>query len=218
MAMQGAGAASSAIGAYSSSRAGKSSLNLQATLSEINAKSTMDMAEINQRQAEKSAQQTLLTGEREVQRSQIATANLKSRQRVSMAANGIDLGEGSATQVLTSTDVLGEIDANTLQANAVRSAWGYRTQGQAEFNRSRTQADNQNSQAIMSRASADSISPGGAAFTSLVGSAASVASNWYSYNKGGDSGRSNGRSWDEVKANLSDDPIASMNKSKRWTK
>ena len=216
--MQGAGAASSAIGAYGSAQASKTSLNLQATLSDINAKSTMDMAEINRQQAEKVAQQTLLTGEREVQRSQIATTNLKSKQRVSMAANGIDLGEGSATQVLTSTDVMGEIDANTLQANAVRSAWGYRTQGEAEFNRSRVQASNQTSQGAMSRASAEAISPLGAGFTSLLGSAGTVASNWYQYNKGGESKTSNGRSWDEIKANLSSDPIASMNKSKGWTR
>jgi hypothetical protein len=30
--------------------------------------------------------------------------------------------------VLTSTDVMGQIDKNTIAANAVRSAWGYRTQ------------------------------------------------------------------------------------------
>ena len=177
------GAASSARGAYSSAQSSKTSLNLQATMADINAKSTMDMAEINQRLAESSAQQTLLTGQREVQRSQIATANIKSSQRVSMAANGIDLGEGSANQVLTSTDVMGEIDANTLQANAVRSAFGIRTQGQAEFNRSRTQATNLTGQAAMSRASADAISPGGAAFTSLLGSAGAVAGSWYQYNK-----------------------------------
>jgi len=181
--MQGVGAASSALGAYSSAQASKTSLNLQASLADINAKSTMDMAEINQQMAERSAQQTLLTGQREEQRSQIATANLKGKQRASMAANGIDLGEGSANQVLTSTDVLGEIDANTLQANAVRGAWGYRTQGQAEYNRARTQASNQSSQGAMSRASADAISPGTSAFTSMLGSAGSVAGNWYQYNK-----------------------------------
>lgn len=183
MAMQGAGAASSAIGAYSGAKSSKSSLNFQAGMADTNAKSIMDMALINQQMAEGSAQQTLLTGQREVQRSQIATANLKGSQRASMAANGIDLGEGTANQVLTSTDVLGEVDANTLQANAVRSAWGYRLQGQAEFNRSRTQADNSRSQAVMSRASADAISPGNAAFTSLLSSAPTVASSWYQYDK-----------------------------------
>jgi hypothetical protein len=163
MTMQGAGAASSAVGAYYSAQSQKSSLELQANLADINA-----------RMSESTAQQTLLTGQREEQKSRIATANLKGTQRASMAANGIDLGEGSAAQVLTSTDVLGEVDANTIQANAVRSAWGFRTQ-----------AVNQTNQALMSRASAGAINPGQAAFSSLLGSAGSVAGNWYAMNKAG---------------------------------
>lgn len=161
--MQGVGAASSAVGAYYGAQSQKQSLELQGNLADINA-----------RMSESTAQQTLLTGQREEQKSRIATANLKGTQRASLAANGVDLGEGSAAQILTSTDVMGEIDANTIQANAVRSAWGYRTQ-----------AVNQSNQALMSRASADAINPGQSAVTSLLGSAGSVASNWYQYNKAG---------------------------------
>jgi hypothetical protein len=163
MTMQGAGAASSAVGAYYGAKSQKQSLEFQA-----------NMADINARMSESAAQSTLLTGQREEQRSQIATANLKGSQRASLAANGVDLGEGSAANILTTTDVMGEIDANTIQANAVRSAWGYRTQGV-----------NQSNQALMSRASAGAINPGQAAATSLMGSAGSVAASWYSYNKTG---------------------------------
>jgi hypothetical protein len=184
--MQGAGAASSAVGAYYGAASSKASLNLQASLAEINAGSIKDTAAINQRLAESTAQQTLLTGEREVQRSQMATANLKGSQRASMAANGIVLGEGTANQVLTSTDVMGEIDANTLQANAVRGAWGYRTQSVAQTNQSRTQAANLSSQGAMSRAAAGAVSPSAAATTSLLGSAGQVAGSWYQYNKSAD--------------------------------
>ncbi len=160
---QGAGAASSAVGAYYSAKSTKASLNLQA-----------DLADINARMSESAAQSTLLTGQRQEQQSRIATANLKGTQRASMAANGIDLGEGTAAQVLTSTDVLGEVDANTIQANAVRAAWGQRAQGV-----------NQTNQALMSRASADTINPTTASFTSLLGSAGSVATSWYSMSKAG---------------------------------
>jgi len=163
MAMQGAGAASSAIGSYYSAQSNKTSLNLSA-----------DMADINARMSESNAQATLLTGQREEQRSQIATANLKGTQRASMAANGIDLGEGTANQILTTTDVMGEVDANTIKANAMRSAWGYRTQ-----------AVNQSNQALMSRASASAISPLTSAATSLLTSAGSVAPNWYLYKQKG---------------------------------
>lgn len=163
MTMQGAGAASSAMGAYFGAKSQKSSLELQANLADINA-----------RMSESAAQQTLLTGQREEQKSMIATANLKGTQRASMAANGIDLGQGTANQVLTSTDVLGEIDANTIHANAVLNAWGHRTQ-----------AVNQTNQALMSRASASAISPLTSMTTSLLGSAGSVASSWYTMNKAG---------------------------------
>jgi hypothetical protein len=184
--MQGAGAVSSAMGAYSSAKSSQGSLNLQASIAEVNAGSIRDAADINSRMAESAAQSTLLAGQRDVQRSQMATAGLKSRQRASMAANGVDLGEGSAAQVLTSTDVMGEADANTLHANAVREAWGIRTQAVAANGRAMVDATNQGNQALMSRSAASSISPSGAARTSLLGSAGSVASSWYQYNKSGD--------------------------------
>jgi hypothetical protein len=163
LAVMGAGAANSAVGAYNSARSSKISLGLQANLAEINA-----------RMSESAAQQTLLSGQREEQKSMIATANMKGAQRASMAANGIVLGEGTANQVVTSTDVLGEIDANTLHANAVRSAWGYRIQGV-----------NQTNQALTSRSAAGAIKPGMSAATSLVGSAAQVASSWYAMKNAG---------------------------------
>lgn len=157
MGLQGAGAASSALGAYFGAQSNK--LTLQGTA---------DVADINARMLESTAQSTLLTGQREEQKSRIATANLKSKQRTALAANGVDLGVGSAENVLTTTDVMGEVDANTIAANAVMSAWGYRTQAVNETNKARS-----------ARAAADSISPEGAAFTSLIGSAGQVSSSWY---------------------------------------
>ncbi|NVO06350.1 MAG: hypothetical protein HXX19_10670, partial [Rhodoferax sp.] len=117
MTTQIGGAVSSGLSAYYGAQAQKSSLDLQA-----------NMADINARMAESSAQATLLTGQREEQRSMIATANLKGSQRAAMAANGVDLGVGSAANILTTTDLMGEVDTNTLHANSVRSAFGLRTQ------------------------------------------------------------------------------------------
>jgi len=157
--MQGAGATSSVVSSYYGAKANQSSLNLQADLSAINA-----------RISESTAQVTLLAGQRDEQRSRLSTAQLKSTQRASMAANGLDLGVGSAAQILATTDLMGEVDAATVHANAVRSAWGYRTQ-----------SVNQSNQAALSRASADAISPLGSAATTLLGSGAQVAANWYQY-------------------------------------
>lgn len=147
--MQAAGALSSVIGSYYSAQSQKGALGLQADLEEYQ------------------AQNALVQGEREMQRSRLSTANLKSTQRASMAANGVDLADGSAARVLTSTDVLGEIDAQTIEHNALLNAWGYR------------------SDARMKRASASAISPGMSAFSTLLGSGAQVASSWYYLKKAG---------------------------------
>jgi hypothetical protein len=151
-----------AVGAYSSARSQKSSLLYQASIDDLNAQ-----------QAELSAQQEMARGDAAIAQSTARAGQIKSAQRASMAANGIDLGEGSAVDVLTTTDVLKEEDTNTLHANALRSAWGMRTQ-----------ATNFKNDARMKRTSADSISPGLAAATSLLGSASSTAQSFYSMKKG----------------------------------
>jgi hypothetical protein len=159
--LQGMGALSSANSARAAAESQKSQLSFQAGIADINA-----------RLSETAAQSTLLSGQREEQKSRIATANLKGTQRASLAANGVDLGEGSAAQILTSTDVLGEIDANTIAANALQSAWGYRTQGA-----------NHKAQATSSRAASGAISPDAAFTTSLIGGAGQVAASWSQYKK-----------------------------------
>lgn len=156
-------AATSAIGAYYSAAADKSRLRFQAK-----------MAEINAAQIEKAAQQALRAGQAEEQGVRVRTAQLKSTQRTAMAANGIALNEGSALQVLTSTDYMGEVDANTVAANAVRAAWGYRVD-----------ATSMQNEALMARATASAINPGMAATSSLISSAGQIASQWYSFSKAG---------------------------------
>lgn len=164
---QGFSAAAGAVGSYYSAQSNKASLELQS-----------DLAEINARTAESAAQSALFQGQRREQASRLQTANLKGAQRTAMAANGIDLGEGTAARVLTSTDVLGEIDANTIAADAVRTAWGYRTQG-----------TNYRNEAAGKRAAGSTLNPLLSGATSLLSGAGSVASTWYQLNKVGAFGR-----------------------------
>ena len=164
--MQAAGAAMGTVGSYYSAQNTKSNLQTQANLADANAQI-----------AELGAQSALAQGAKEEQRRRLQTTALKKSQRVALAANGVDLGQGSAAELLTSTDLMGDIDANTIKANAVRSAWGYRTQ-----------ATNYQNQAIMNRASAGSISPVGGAVSSLLGSAGSVGQSWYQFNQAGAKG------------------------------
>jgi len=157
-----AGSVMSVIGAFAGAQAQRSSLAFQA-----------DMARINQAIAESNARGALMAGQREVQRSQLATAQMKSTQEAGMAANGIDIGEGSAARVRTSTDFMGQVDANTIAANALRAAYGYRTQ-----------ATNFGIDATMKDASAQAVSPLVAAGTSMLTGAGRVASSWYALVKG----------------------------------
>lgn len=157
------GAIGSAQLARTQAKANKSALQFQSEMSQINA-----------RMAERSAQSVLLQGQQQIGNLTLRSGKIKSGQRVSMAANGIDLGEGNAAEVQATTDLITEIDKNTIEANAVRSAWGYRTQGVNAAN-----------VGLMASASADSINPNAAAASTLIGSAGNVAQTWYAMNKAG---------------------------------
>lgn len=159
---QVAGGIMSVIGAFYGAQSQQRMLQAQADIDRINAAT-----------AESSARTALMIGQREEQRSMLQTAQLKGRQTAGMAANGIDLGEGSAARVLTDTDIMGQIDRNTIAANAVRQAWGYRTQA-VNFSNDATFKDSQS----------EGISPWMGATSSLLTSAGSVASSWYAYNRG----------------------------------
>lgn len=160
---QGAGALISVFSAFAGAQAQRSQLRYQA-----------DIADINAGTAARAAQAALYAGQRQEQASMLATANLKSTQTADFASHGVDLGEGSVARTLASTDIMGKIDANTIAANAVRTAWGYRTQ-QTNFT----------NDALMRRSSANGISPVMAGASSMLTGASMVASNWYTLNKAG---------------------------------
>lgn len=162
------GAISSTLSAFYSGAMQKQQLKHSAVMSEINA-----------RISEMGAQSALLQGKSEVAKLTAQAGQLKSRQKVSLAANGVDLGVGSAAEVQASTDLMKEIDADTIKANALRTAWGYRTQSM-----------NYRNQADAARATASGISPVGSAFTSLVSGSTQVASSWYGLQREGAFGTS----------------------------
>lgn len=157
------GGITSAIGGYFSAATQKATFKGQAAIADTNA-----------RIAELGAQSALLQGQQQVGALTLKAGQLKSSQRAALAANGVDLGVGNAVEIQASTDIMKTIDANTLEANAVRNAFGYRTQ-----------AVNYQNEALTKRATAGSISPFGSATSTLLGSAASVAGSWYSLNKSG---------------------------------
>lgn len=157
------GGVSSAVGGYYGASVQKMNLQGQAA-----------MAESNARIAELGAQSALQQGNYEASRLGLQAGKLKSRQKATLAANGVDIGTGSAAELQASTDVLADMDKNTLLANAVRNAWGQRLQGM-----------NYQNQALGLRASASGISPVSTTAGSLLGTATSVASSWYQFDKAG---------------------------------
>lgn len=160
------GGVASAYGAYGHAQAQKATLGAQAAIADANA-----------RISELGAQAALRDGQQSIATATAKYGQLAGAQRAAMAANGIALGEGSAADVAASTEFLKEQDKTTLEINAMRAAFGQRQQ-----------AANQTSQANMARANAAGLSAGGAAFTSLLGSATKVAGTWYQFSK--DSGGS----------------------------
>lgn len=162
--LQSAGAVTSTIGSYFGTKGQQTALNGQA-----------DVAEINARLADEGAATALQAGQREEQRIDINTSNLKGTERADFGANGIDIsGGGSPIRVLNSTETLGQIDANTAHLNAIRTAFGYKTQ-----------ATNYTNQARTLRTSSKTISPLMAAGSTLLEGASSVAKSYYTLNKNG---------------------------------
>ena len=146
---QAAGAVSQTLGAWYAAKGQQSTLRAQADALDQQSRGVM------------------AAGEREQQRSMLQTANLKSRQRATMAANGFDMADGSNQAILNSTDMMGEIDRQTIENNAVRQAFGYQTQ------------------ARYARAGADSINPWMSAVSTGLTGATQVAGSWYSFKKAG---------------------------------
>lgn len=138
----------------------------------INMKAQADIADTNARIAELGAQSVLQQGRQQVGALTLQSGQLKGRQRTAMAANGVDLGEGSATEILASTDIMKEIDSNTITANAIRGAWGYRNQ-----------AVNYQNEGNTLRRTAGAISPLLNAGTTLLGNSSVVAKSWYDMKK-----------------------------------
>lgn len=142
----------SARGAYVQSKAAQGQARFQAGVARNNA--TM---------AEYAAKDAIERGGEAANRSNQQYRQLRGKQVVAMAANGIDLGSGSAANILEDTDVMASIDATTIRNNAARQAWGYQVEGQ-----------NYSSSAKMYDASADAESPWMSAGASLLGGAAQV--------------------------------------------
>lgn len=163
LALQAGGLLTSTVGSLYSARSQASGLGHQANLAEINA-----------RIADLGAESALEQGKQQVAERTLRAGQERGAQRAALAANGVALNEGSAAEIQASSALIKEIDANTLRANATRSAWGYRMN-----------AGNLRTEAVMARATARGINPVGSAATTLLGGATNVATSWYGLQRSG---------------------------------
>ena len=133
-----------------------------------------EMANINQRIAERQAQSVLRQSEFKIAALTLRAGQIKSSQRASLAANGIQLGVGSAAEITAGTDLMKEIDMNTERLNGIMSAWGYRLKGLGY-----------QSEAAEARLKGSSSNPLLAASGEFGRQSARIGTQYYNYRKSG---------------------------------
>lgn len=123
------------------------------------AKTNKAIAENNAEVADINAESAKRQGELDAQKVRRQGKQLEGTQRASYAARGLDLGEGTPSDVLEQTDFFTQSDEVTARNNAAKNAWAIKRGGVSE------------------RLKADGINPG----MTLLGDSLGVASKWYGY-------------------------------------
>lgn len=159
--LSAAGVAAQSVAASQASAAQKSAYEYQAAVSRN-----------NQKIAEWQAQNEIEKGQEAEVEQRRKIAALKGSQRAGLAAKGLDISTGSALNILTDTDYLGELDVLNIRSNAERAAWAARVQGSNEA---------ANATLLSMRAEAENPLLAGAG--TFLSGAGSVADRWYTYNK-----------------------------------
>ena len=91
----------------------------------------------------------------------------KADQTAVMAANGLDISQGTPVSILDDTQYMGDVDIARIRTNAGREAWG-----------SRVGQRNSMATASMLDAQGSAIKPGQSA---LMAAGSSLASNWSAF-------------------------------------
>lgn len=91
------------------------------------AEANADAARRNAELAQKAADAALQDGEQDAAKVVMQGEALEGAQRTGYAAGGVVVDQGSAAQMVESTEALTAIDVETIRNNAQREAWGLRT-------------------------------------------------------------------------------------------
>lgn len=100
----------------------------QASAAQAAAKYQSEVASSNQQIATQNAQFASASGEEKAAVQEQKTRAQMGAIEAGQASSGVDINSPTATAVRTSTDELGNLDAQTIRSNAAREAYGYQTQ------------------------------------------------------------------------------------------
>lgn len=154
----GLSTAMGAVGAISSAEAQSQAASYQAQIARNNAQL-----------ATENAHWATESGETQAAQQQMKTRAEVGSIEAAQAANGLDVNSGSAVDVRSSANSLGNLDALTIRSNAARQAYGYQVQNTNDI--AEAQLDEAQAQSAMT---AGTIG----AFGSLLGGAGSLAGGW----------------------------------------
>lgn len=131
-----------------------------------------EVAKNNQVLADQAAQTALQQGAVAQQQKAYQEDVLVGQEKAGLAANGVDVGSGTAVDILSDTKAAGELDQLTIANNAARESVGFQNQG-----------INYGAQAQQDQAASAAALAGGdlAATAKLATGAGQVASTWYQY-------------------------------------
>lgn len=87
-------------------------------------------AELNAKLAEMDAKDATRRGDDAANAARKRASQVRGAQRAAFAAQGIDVGQGTALDLQRETEVMGEQEAQMIKNNAWREAWGYQMEAQ----------------------------------------------------------------------------------------
>jgi len=130
-------------------------------------KSAQAQGEYNARVTENNAIKARNQGTEKENQFRLQTQQLRKQQEAQFGANNVQLGSGSAADILAQTDMYGEVDALNIRNNTDDSVDNFNIDAQNE----RIKGNNARSAANVG------------AFSSLLSGAGAVSSKWYSNRK-----------------------------------
>lgn len=89
-------------------------------------------AQYNAQVSEAQATDALQRGEANAAQIRGRTRQQIGRQTTALAGAGVDVGSGSALDIISDTAAFGSMDEQTARSNAMREAYGFRTQSQQQ--------------------------------------------------------------------------------------